>query len=131
MVAWTLLSLLFLISLTFVFLFVLKQIFSKKTAKVIGIVAMILSTGYMVITLLTMPLITHEEAVTIAKETVSPYIQERIYDNQIRADMNQGTYFVTIDIREEGYGAVSINTRNGEVLSTIVKKFNEEELNIK
>ncbi|KAA0542282.1 hypothetical protein FZW96_21380 [Bacillus sp. BGMRC 2118] len=133
----SMIALLLIIVIALLFVFVLREhIFSRKTSRVLIYIAI----GFIIIIiiiiiiggfkLLTMPLITQEEAGDIAKDTISPYVEKKIYESQIHTEINNGNYLVSIDFREKGYAEVIIDTRSGEVFYAIINNFNGEDIEI-
>lgn len=127
MLGW--IAILILVVIASLFVIVLrKQIFNKILFYVlIGVV--VIFSGYK---LMAMPQVSQEEAAKIGKDTVSPYMENRIYDNQLTTEIiNDDKYAVTINFSNDGYAVVYIDTRSGEVLESKINNFNEEDVEIK
>ncbi|WP_221569324.1 PepSY domain-containing protein [Alkalihalobacillus sp. TS-13] len=87
---------------------------------------------------MTMPLISPEEATRIARDTISPYIEKELHQNQMKAEVlsrknffDEKRYVVSIDITNNRYAEVYINARDGKVLNARINDFDGVDIEIK
>ncbi|WP_261133408.1 PepSY domain-containing protein [Bacillus sp. Marseille-Q3570] len=130
---WILFTLFIGIGLLFI-LAIRRKLLNRKLVFVL-IVTLAIFEGYK---LLTVPLISPEEASRIAKDTVSPYTEKMLHQNQMKAEVlsqksvfDEKRYVVSIDIPNNRYAEVYINARNGEVLDARINDFDGEDIEIK